>query len=149
MFNIFTDIVIINERRLRRSKIQVIRHSQRNCRNLWLYYLLAKPRKSAPDYLWNNATNFEVQRVHSLLIENDQRQRAFFYASWTFWWIEKVFMAALYCRIDVTGESERKRTNGPVGPVLVRWFYGVHGCYGFTSDRARFFVPLHDRYFTR
>lgn len=79
MFNIFTDIVIINERRLRRSKIQVIRHSQRNCRSLWLYYLLAKPRKSAPDYLWNNATNLEVQRVHSLLIENDQRQRAFFF----------------------------------------------------------------------
>lgn len=79
-----------------------------------------KPRKSAPDYLWNNATSLEVQRVHSLLIENDQRQRAFFYASWTFWWIEKVFMAALYYRMDVTREPERKRTNGPVGPVLVR-----------------------------
>lgn len=144
MFNIFTGIVIMNERRLRRSKIQVIRHSQRNCRSLWLYYLLAKARKSAPDYLWNNATNLEVQRVHSLLIENDQRQRAF---------LRKldflVDRESLYCRIDVTGESERKRTNGPVGPVLVRWFYGVHGCYGFTSDRARFFVPLHDRYFTR
>lgn len=83
-----------------------------------------KPRKSAPDYLWNNATSLEVQRVHSLLIENDQRQRAFFLRKLDFLVDrESLYGSALlsYGRNKGAREKANERASwSGLGPLILR-----------------------------
>lgn len=83
-----------------------------------------KPRKSAPDYLWNNATNLEVQRFHSFLIENDQRQRAFFLCKLDFLVDrESLYGSALlsYGRNKGAREKANERASwSGLGPLILR-----------------------------